>query len=380
MRKFRSIKTVCLISVLLTAVLSACSKSDPAGPGPEPGPEPGPVVESPANCYIISKAGDYRIQAVKGNSREPVGEVSAVEVLWETFGTDTAPQPGDLIAQVSYDSDKNTIAFSTGAEFLKGNAAIAAKDAEGTILWSWHIWMTDKPKDQAYNNGAGTMMDRNLGATSATPGSVGALGLLYQWGRKDPFPGASSISENIAAKATLVRWPQELISEGVSIDYTVQNPTKIIFTFHGVYDWLLTEDGSMDNTRWQAEKTIYDPCPAGYRVPDGGENGVWAKAFGTTSDFKEVYDGTNKGVNFGSSGESEYKLTEDNDCWYPFAGEYYRGASTLSYVGKYFTCWSCTTQDERVGVLLNAAYNKIRPSFMSKYRITAVSVRCMKEE
>ena len=374
MKRFRFIKTACLISVLLTAVLSACSKSDQAGPEPEP------VAESPANCYIISEAGDYRIQAVKGNSREPVGEVSAVEVLWETFGTDTAPQPGDLIAEVSYDSDKNTIVFSTGAEFLKGNAAIAAKDAEGTILWSWHIWMTDKPKDQAYNNGAGTMMDRNLGATSATPGDAGALGLLYQWGRKDPFPGSSSISENIAAKATLARWPQELISKGVSIDYTVQNPTIIISTIYGVYDWLLTEDGSMDNTRWQAEKTIYDPCPAGYRVPDGGENGVWAKAFGTTSDFKEVYDGTNKGFNFGSSGESEYKLTEDNDCWYPFAGRYYQGGSTLSDVGEYFTCWSCTTQDERVGILLNTVSYEIRPSFMSQSRSPAVSVRCMKEE
>lgn len=386
MRKYRFIKTVCLISVLLTAVLSACSKSDPAGPepgpGPEPGtgPEPGPVVESPANCYIISKAGDYRIQAVKGNSREPVGEVSAVEVLWETFGTDTAPQPGDLIAQVSYDSDKNTIAFSTGAEFLKGNAAIAAKDAEGTILWSWHIWMTDKPKDQAYNNGAGTMMDRNLGATSATPGDAGALGLLYQWGRKDPFPGSSSISKSIEAKATLARWPQELQIEGVSIDYTVQNPTTLIYGWDGVYDWLLTEDGSVDNTRWQAEKTIYDPCPAGYRVPDGGENGVWAKAFGTTSDFKEVYDGTNKGFNFGSSGESEYKLTEDPDCWYPFAGEYYLGESTLSEVGQYFTCWSCTTQNERVGILPNTVNYEIRPSFMSQSRVDAVSVRCMKEE
>ena len=387
----RSLFYIFMALVYAACILAGCSKSAPAGPEPEP------VVEETANCYIISEAGDYRIQAVKGNSREPVGEVSAVEVLWETFGTDTAPQPGDLIAQVSYDSDKNTIAFSTGAEFLKGNAAIAAKDAEGTILWSWHIWMTDKPKDQAYNNGAGTMMDRNLGATSATPGSVGALGLLYQWGRKDPFPGASSISENIAAKATLVRWPQELISEGVSIDYTVQNPTKIISTFHGVYDWLLTEDGSMDNTRWQAEKTIYDPCPAGYRVPDGGENGVWAKAFGTTSDFKEVYDGTkafgttsdfkevydgtNKGFNFGASGESEYKLTEDPDCWYPFAGEYYMGDySNLYDVGEYFTCCSCTTQDERVGVLMNAAYNEIRPSFMSQSRSKAVSVRCMKEE
>ena len=36
------------------------------------------------------------------------------------------------------------------------------------------------------------MMDRNLGATSATPGNVGSLGLLYQWGRKDPFLGSSS--------------------------------------------------------------------------------------------------------------------------------------------------------------------------------------------
>ena len=341
----KSLFYIFMALVYAACILAGCSKSAPAGPEPEP------VVEETANCYIISEAGDYRIQAVKGNSREPVGEVSAVEVLWETFGTDTAPQPGDLIAQVSYDSDKNTIAFSTGAEFLKGNAAIAAKDAEGTILWSWHIWMTD---------GAGTMMDRNLGATSATPGDAGALGLLYQWGRKDPFPGASSISGHIEAKSTFNQWPRStMFFEGMSIDYTIQNPTKLIQGWDGRDDWLLTEDGSVDNTRWQAEKTIYDPCPAGYRVPDGGENGVWAKA----------------------SGESEYKLTEDPDCWYPFAGEYYMGDySNLYDVGEYFTCWSCTTQDERVGVLLNTVYNKIRPSLMSKYRITAVSVRCMKDE
>ena len=29
----------------------------------------------------------------------------------------------------------------------------------------------------------------NLSATSATPGDVGALRLLHQWGRKDPFMG-----------------------------------------------------------------------------------------------------------------------------------------------------------------------------------------------
>ena len=317
-----------------------------------------------ANCYIVSGAGKYHFSAVKGNGSEAVGTVATVEVLWETFGTSATPNKGDLIEEVSYDNAKKAVRFTTAAEFRKGNALIAAKDASGKILWSWHIWMTDKPEDQAYNNGAGTMMDRNLGATSATPGDAGALGLLYQWGRKDPFPGASSISGHIEAKSTFNQWPRStMFFEGMSIDYTIQNPTKLIQGWDGRDDWLLTEDGSVDNTRWQAEKTIYDPCPAGYRVPDGGENGVWAK------------------VNFGSSGESEYKLTEDPDCWYPFAGEYYMGDySNLYDVGEYFTCWSCTTQDERVGVLLNTVNNEIRPSFMSKYRITAVSVRCMKEE
>ena len=45
-------------------------------------------------------------------------------------------------------------------------------------------------------------MDRNLGATSAALGDVGALGLLYQWGRKDPFLGSLSITESEVAAST----------------------------------------------------------------------------------------------------------------------------------------------------------------------------------
>ena len=60
----------------------------------------------------------------------------------------------------------------------KGNAVIAAKDSQRNIVWSWHIWLTDQPEEWVYANEAGTIMDRNLGATSATPGDVGALGLL----------------------------------------------------------------------------------------------------------------------------------------------------------------------------------------------------------
>ena len=182
-----------------------------------------------ANCYIVSEAGKYHFSAVKGNGSEAVGTVATVEVLWETFGTSATPNKGDLIAEVSYDNAKKAVRFTTAAEFRKGNALIAAKDAS---LWSWHIWMTDKPEDQAYNNGAGTMLDRNLGATSATPGDAGALGLLYQWGRKDPFMGASDIAEGTTTQAasTIGTWPEPVVSDEAkgTIDYAVSNPVTFI--------------------------------------------------------------------------------------------------------------------------------------------------------
>ena len=127
---------------------------------------------STANCYIVSHSGTYTFPTVMGNSNESVGIVATADVLWECLGTDEPPVVGDLIEEASF-SD-GFIRFVVPVDFKKGNAVIAARDASGTILWSWHIWMTDQPQEQVYKNNAGTMMDRNLGATSATKGDVGA--------------------------------------------------------------------------------------------------------------------------------------------------------------------------------------------------------------
>ena len=171
---FRNI-IILTLSVLLTSCLGL-EETDP--PQELIGTTTHLSAVASANCYIISSPGAYKFNTVKGNSSESVGAVASAEVLWESFGTDTAPAVGDLIKSVKY-SD-GYIAFQTASAFKEGNAVIAAKDASGIILWSWHIWLTDQPQGQEYFNGAGTMMDRNLGATSATPGDVGALGLLYQ--------------------------------------------------------------------------------------------------------------------------------------------------------------------------------------------------------
>ena len=329
-----------------------------------------------ANCYVISTKGYYSFKSVKGNSSTSVGTVSSVEVLWETFGTSTTPSVGDLIKSVSYVN--GTITFQTADAFKEGNAVIAAKDVSGTILWSWHIWLTDEPQGQVYYNNAGTMMDRNLGATSATPGDVGALGLLYQWGRKDPFLGSSSISDDVKAKSTIT-WPSAVSSDSSNgtIEYATSHPTTFITSNLDNYDWYYTGDSSTDNTRWttsESTKSIYDPCPAGWRVPDGDSNGVWSKAKGSSSYFSHSYDNTNEGMNFSGT------VGGASTIWYPASG--YRSASgALNNVGYYGYYWSTSpgSSYSYSAYSLNIGYDgDVLPSYNSN-RSCGCSVRCIKE-
>lgn len=331
-----------------------------------------------ANCYIVCEAGVYRFPAVKGNGSEPAGAVASAEVLWESFGTDMAPEAGDLVSGVKVDG--NIIEFT--ASGVKGNAVIAAKDSSGKILWSWHIWMPDgRPEDQVYNNGAGTMMDRNLGAVSATPGDVGTSGLLYQWGRKDPFLGSSAISSNIRAESTL-SWPSpvESTSSTGTIEYAVSNPVTFITSGSNNYDWHYTGDDSTDDARWQSTKTIHDPCPPGYRVPEGGIDGVWSNAFGSSLSFdKNAYDHTHKGCNFGSSGECANKLsTSASTCWYPAAGYLNSSFSSLAMVGSNGFYWSCSPDGYNACRLSIYSNGSVYPS-NSSVRAVGHSVRCLKE-
>ena len=321
-----------------------------------------------SNCFIVSQSGTYSFKPVKGNSRKSVGQVSSVEVLWETFGTATKPNIGDLIKKVSYKD--GLIIFSTADTFREGNALIAAKDASGTILWSWHIWLTDEPQGQQYKNNAGVMMDRNLGATSARPGDVGALGLQYQWGRKDPFLGSSSISNNVEAKATIsFPEPEASTSSTGTIAYATSHPTTFIYNAGGNKDWQVAND----NSRWQSSKTIYDPCPAGWRVPDGGDNGVWSKAKGSRSSFHHNYDSTNKGMDFSLDFGSGAMI------WYPASGARYCDNGVLLYLGAIGLYWSVTSNGQVAYHLsfdnvINVAY----PSNDDE-RAYGQSVRCVKE-
>ena len=254
---------------------------DPATPGPGPGPDPGPdpgmdianavdlCTSETANSYVVSAAGTYKIKPVKGNSTTSVGSVASVEVIWETWNTDETPTSGSVVKEVKYQS--GWIYFLVPTGYHPGNALIAAKNSSGAILWSWHIWVPETMFTmEKYDFSAGArMMSRNLGAlvdakagASADPRS---FGLLYQWGRKDPFIGAKALGSTEQAAST---GTQMTVTTGPkSQDAAAAAPTAFI-NVDG--EWCSTADklywGDLERDA-KAAKAIYDPCPAGYRTP-----------------------------------------------------------------------------------------------------------------
>lgn len=331
-----------------------------------------------ANCYIVSQGGLYKFKAVKGNSLMSLNGIASAEILWESFGTKEAPAFFDLIEGVCYDN--GYVIVKTADEFKEGNAVVAVKDADGNIMWSWHIWMTDMPAGQVYYNNAGTVLDRNIGAVSTTPGDVGALGLFYQWGRKDPFLAASSITSTTVAKSTIT-WPAVVASDSFTgtEEYAVEHPTTYI-TFNELnYDWLYTDAAVADTTRWAvaaAPKSINDPCPHGWRIPEGGADGVWGKALGIKSSKVYTFDETNKGIQHGGV------LGADENIWYPAAGNLDHSNGKVIRTGTAGVCWNVNIY-KTTSPYSNVTYWNTSGRFYvvdGGNRARGFNVRCVKEE
>ena len=300
-----------------------------------------------ANCYVVPGSGLYKFKLVKGNSNEPVGEVESVRVLWESFGTYVKPSAFELISATSKDGDYAV--FKVPQQSKEGNAVIAAYDAQDNILWSWHIWLTNdeimsetyyvKSADGFGEEVAGVVMDRNLGALSNEPNEVGSFGLMYQWGRKDPFVGSAYLMQNSYAAATRRFKDVPGDSDYGNQEFATKNP-NVFIAGNEEGDWLTQKNNGL----WRGEaktKTENDPCPPGWRIPDGGtglnnvQAGLWAKiglsAYGKT-DFPNWYQRGWKGMTFQIS-------DDEQSSWYPLAGGI--GLNTeLKLVGVDGTYWT----------------------------------------
>ncbi len=234
--------------------------------------------ELAANSYLIEESGAYAFAPFKGNSGEAVEGVTGAALLWQ----DT---PG-LITSVDFVDSKVTFAVAEG---VYGNAVVYAygEDGNEVALWSWHIWVPEQQVESLPMLTGFNVMNMNLGATTATAADINAYGLLYQWGRKDPFTGSPSLT---GTTATLAKPIYNIDGEeGVfatstttqSVEYSIANPATFISPLYVDYtDWCSTPDdglwGNPDGDYRESsslkyynlgEKSMYDPCPAGWRVP-----------------------------------------------------------------------------------------------------------------
>lgn len=319
-----------------------------------------------SNCFVVIPGNRlafepyYRIETGGGynfkeylDAEDETGKkvIESVKILWQTKDAIGDNSEGNL---VQYNKETQKIYVQTQKE---GNALIAAYNQFDEIIWSWHIWITDHDPGNVGNAIVYTTYDwDNEGIDNKTrvpgyaimPCNLGALanepensqdtkpyGMLYQWGRKDPFPPLKRnntglvlyssyymnedyydnsnkiVVNNYATTENYVFTSMigtEIEKLGVNpLLYAIQHPTVFmcgtkeveaeepyvenLLNYFADGDWTHCHDdklwGGLEPKEevvhltvveshdvhiyknYGTEKSIFDPCPYGWRVPPG---------------------------------------------------------------------------------------------------------------
>lgn len=348
-----------------------------------------------ANCYVINAPGEYSLPLVYGNaikdgktntsayesSADPAeyilknlvnhaGNAITDPYIYRNEGCepDNATlvwqDSPNLVTNVDLSTDKRSLTFEVSKENIaQGNAVVAVRNSSNTIMWSWHIWVTDYvPGDEAdkdapmkdkvvtnNQNNKYTFMAVYLGYCGNTEKYYEGRSVkvrfeqeetsktqiieftqtqhsvaydnwnvpYYQWGRKEPMlptkghhqMGINKTWYDATGKSS-VSWTysgEEDVDEiWEAIPSCIKNPGKMI----GVYAW----DAYLYLNLWNASpndnsvvKTVYDPSPVGYHIPP-------KNAFnGFTYDGKNYYGST--WPKFNSPYASDRDLYDNHYTW-----------------------------------------------------------------
>ena len=249
-------------------------------------------VSGRANCYIITKPGvNYTFDVMHRPDGSELATKS-VKLLWQSNSgvvRNVNKDGNNAMFYVATDENDENRLYDT-------NAVVAAYNASGNVIWSWHLWIVNNnPLDavDTYANGK-IFMRYNLGAFTNSNGEadnakiLDSYGMYYQWGRKDPFPrpyfydasDAEDESRYNESGTYLAEVREERTSSNGTIDYVVKNPMVFITTANdldlepmGNCDWLAPGCGD-DNLWVENNKSLYDPCPYGWKVPSADDLSV----------------------------------------------------------------------------------------------------------
>ena len=380
--------------------------------------------EGTANSYIADRgAGSYSFTAtIMGNGVDGIIDEGKFEdasgnILTKAGGANIHPLSAKLLWQ---DTDElvEQVALVNGRVQVKmgrsrGNAVIAVYDKtnpnaeDAKVLWSWHLWCTATPKilefvTSIYTGNNYKVMDRNLGAT-ATKAYLGTVqGLHYQWGRKDPFSGSltydgiRTILYDVRSGQVVYKYSDERVTAGqaISTPSSLYSPRRGL----GGESWCTktTElkylwgnpDGEQDVFPKETLKSLYDPCPYGYKVAphdvfkilSKGEIAIFPPAGASLGDmyFIKSYFANGSTFYYDNAGIDETKLI--------YLPETYRPNGDGIKLGKRGVYWCSSphpADKEHSGLMFNFhpytamdfEYNIYNPVVTS----VPASIRCVKE-
>lgn len=415
---------------------------------------------STANCYVVDRGGWYCLPLVYGNAvingvdtpstyKCDVSDTHVLSTMTDYHGNpinsayidrNSAVSAGliwqdayNLVSEVSLREIENggekMLCFYVDPDNIQqGNAIVAVRDAQGDVIWSWHIWATEHWLDKdgyphalrptstyfgADVNGRSHLRERgDARVTKNQPNNVevymspytlgwcdaknvlylkrksmmhfrqhpekgssvvlktaeleliqaGATvryqignGTYYQWGRKDPQVGFVDYQKHFKTNFGPVKFGiKDNTYTNISLKDGILHPelmyvgeTAGLSTTDELYkhtqDWTTGSKWNLWNnspdinigwdknaagvagiSNWNQVKTIYDPCPVGYTVPNVGVwrvIGAYGNPLGSGSNtfyedkiVKEEIDGVLKDVPYDGfkdqiNGRRDYKLT-----------------------------------------------------------------------
>ena len=371
-----------------------------------------------SNAYETTATGTYVLQHFKDHNNQNItnpwiektnssayANIDGAKIVWADE-KDLVTSP--TIAHVGGDG---YLDFEVKATDIKSGNAVVAVTKGGTVVWSWHLWFAPKsaltpipvtnyqgktynfttetlgwkPKgevttynaprtvkvkvEQTIANG-GAKLFTVINITQNNGGKKEGIATLYQFGRKDAFPGMDE-----------TQLPQGSITknagDNMSITNGIQNPENF-YTYGS--SWASTPPAgysyynlwSADNTTtdWNDNavvKTVYDPCPVGFKMPasnaftgftSDGQNGSGAaniNANGTADSwdkFSAAY-----GHNFYTNGSKNATI------FFPASGFRYISDGSLSGVGSGGWYWSAVPSSTNNGCGLYFDWNDVNPQF-----------------
>ncbi|WP_129588760.1 fimbrillin family protein [Prevotella heparinolytica] len=412
------------------------------------------AVQNTANCYVVNAPGTYRLPLVYGNAIKNgstnasayTSTASGANVLVNFInhlgnaitnpyiGSNAGCTPANATLVWQDEQDLVTgvglsggfLTFTVAQSTIKqGNAVVAVRDASNTILWSWHIWVTDYVPGTGlktitnFQNYNYTILPVNLGwcderrenyagrevkvrfKQQATAGYAGTTETVvvkqkahintilgdntyFQWGRKDPFVGGILDGSTVKNKAwydasgtthtNQLPPTSSFAFENACITSCITNPNA--FCTNSYMDQKYANLWNADNTANDNEvvKTIYDPSPVGYKLPPSNTFTGFTST-GQSSSIESVFNVSgawNNGWNFYCN------PSKTETVFFPASGYRDSDSAVPHSVGNYGACWLAPYNNIVYGWSLNFNPGNVYP-LLSSNRSYGFGVRSCQE-